>query len=118
MRICLYRSWILRFWVSLLIRCVPAGARLLPVSVRDGGVSSPKSASHMLSSLAAATHCAVLMILRFGGSAHEVGGPGPDYSGAVVRRYFPALECLCGMRSGYSREICQSFSIPKGALRG
>ena len=56
----------------------PAGARLLPVSVRDGvAYPLPKSASHMLSSLAAATHCAVLDDSSVRGSAHEVGARVP-----------------------------------------
>ena len=55
-----------------------AGARLLPVSVRDGvAYPLPKSASHMLSSLAAATHCAVLDDSSVRGSAHEVGARVP-----------------------------------------
>ena len=48
------------------------------VSVRDGvAYPLPKSASHMLSSLAAATHCAVLDDSSVRGSAHEVGARVP-----------------------------------------
>ena len=56
----------------------PAGSRLVPVTVRDGvAYPLPKSASHMLSSLAAATHCAVLDDSLAAGSSHEVGARVP-----------------------------------------
>ena len=56
----------------------PAGSRLVPVTVRDGvAYPLPKSASHMLSSLAAATHCAVLDDSLVAGSSHEVGARVP-----------------------------------------